>query len=496
MRKSIILATVLIAALVAVPAFASVQNVKISGSIDSTWLSRNSFDLGADLTPAAAQIENQSQGLFFTQTILQVDADLTDQVSTTIGLINERVWNSGVLATSGETINQATNVDLYLAYVTLREMLYSPLTVVVGRQVFSYGNSFIVDATGANNAANADSGLAGVAADFTLQTSLDAVRFILDYNPLTVELLYSKLDENVAIRGNDNLTDDQDLYGINATYELGDDMDTQVEAYLFARINQATNAGIVTGTAGATKSDTLYVPGLRASANVLDGLNIQGEIAWQRGNNVSSTTTEIDNEQREAFAAQFISNYQVPASILPDVLETYNPVLGYTFTYVSGDSNPGNLGQGGAGAGGAQASANKDTAWDPLLEAQGGGTIYNTLFNLTNLQIHSVSLTANPIEDVTASVSWHGLWLDKNIDQVAGTGTFTLVSVDGSTPSAPLVNNDKLGVGYEIDIDATYDYTEDVQIGASLGWFVPGDLFLPVNDNVASQALVHGNVNF
>lgn len=484
MRKSILLAVVLMVALVAVPASASVQNVKISGSIDSTWLYRNNFDLGTSTSDSAkgVQIEDLHQSLFLTQTTLQVDADLTDQVSTTVGLINERPWD--------QTLNDAEySIDLYLAYVTLREMLYSPLTVVAGRQVFSYGNSLVVDATGTNDAATNDSGLQNIAGDLTKQTSLDAIRLIFDYNPLTLELLYAKIDENTAIAAIDSDRDDIDLYGINTTYELGDDMETQVEAYFFARIDASPNS---TAAPIATESDTLYVPGLRASANVLDGLNIQGEVAWQRGNNVATPTTTInDNEERDAMAAQFISNYQVPNDILPDVLEEYNPVLGYVYTWVSGDSNPADRADTIQ-----QASTNKDTAWDPFLEAQGGGTIYNTLFSLTNLQIHSVSLSANPMEDVTAKVSWHGLWLDKKLDEVASATTTTINRPDATGTFAPTVDKGKTEVGHEIDVEAIYDYTEDVQIGATFGWFLPGDLFQGQNDSVASQAIVHGNVNF
>ena len=34
------------------------------------------------------------------------------------------------------------------------------------------------------------------------------------------------------------------------------------------------------------KGDKLYVPGLRASTNPVKGLNVQGEVAWQLGNQV------------------------------------------------------------------------------------------------------------------------------------------------------------------------------------------------------------------
>lgn len=475
MRKSILLAVVLIAAVAAVPASASVQNIKVSGDIDSTWLYRDNFDLGT----STSNIEDIRQSVFFTQTRLRVDADLTDQVSATVGLINERPWDTDTNASSG--------IDLNLAYVTLREMLYSPLTVVAGRQAFKYGNSLVVDSHGVNNAAPADSGITALAGDLTKQTAQDSIRLIFDYNPLTLEFLYSKINENTFAAAFDNVTDDIDLYGANATYELGDDMNTQVEAYFFAKIDKTHNPG-TTGTTAGTKSDTTYVPGLRASANVLDGLNVQAEVAWQRGNNVSSSTA-IDNEQREALAAQFVSNYQIPNDILPDALEAYKPVLGYTYTFVSGDSNPTDRGAVG------QASTNKDTAWDPMFEAQGGGTIYNALFNLTNLQIHSVSLSVNPIEDVTTKVTWNGLWLDKKFDSAAGISTMTLVQPDGSAPT-PAISTSETNLGHEIDFDAIYDYTEDVQLGASLGWFIPGDVFTSANDSIASQAIVHGIVNF
>ncbi|MEK6714236.1 MAG: alginate export family protein, partial [Nitrospirota bacterium] len=363
MRKTILLALALVA-LVAMPAMASVQNVKVGGSIDSTWLIRNDFDLGASV------IADEKQNLFITQTMLTIDADLTDNVSTTVHLINERVWTQKDATDGG--------IDLHLAYVTLREMLYSPLTVVVGRQAFSYGNSFIVDAAGTNTSAPADSGLNNVAEDLTKQTAQDAVRFIFDYEPLSVELLLSKIDSRTNTLAADD-QDDVDLYGVNAGYEVGDSMNTQVEAYFFARIDRPDNVGA--SPSEASKADTVYVPGLRASTNPIEGLNVQAEVAWQRGNRVLTTATVNDNQRREAMAAQVIASYQVP------VLEEYKPILAYVYTYVSGDSNNG-IGDSRAAT---EKSSEKFTAWDPMYENQAGGTIYNTLFNLTNSHIHTVS---------------------------------------------------------------------------------------------------------
>ena len=116
MRKMLLIA-VLALALAAAPAFASVQNIKIGGDIESTYLIRDQFDMGGGLK--ADGTDDYDQAFFFTQTRLTVSADLTDNVSATVGLLNERPWGEE------EQVANDNDVDLNLAFVTLREMLYS-----------------------------------------------------------------------------------------------------------------------------------------------------------------------------------------------------------------------------------------------------------------------------------------------------------------------------------------------------------------------------------
>ena len=463
MRK-LILALVALA-LVAVPAFAGVQNVKVSGTVSSVWLLRENFDLGFNTTGDAYQ------NVFFTQMLLGVDADLTDQVSASLRLINERPWSDNSNA-------DITDIDLNLAYVTLREMLYSPLTVVVGRQVWSYGNSFIFNATGTNNTAPADSGLTSVAQDFTNETALDAIRLIFDYNPLTIETFYSKVDENTLTsdRGND---DDVDLTGIDATYELGDNWNTLVEGYFFSRLSRSAR---VPATGGTGKTDTIHLPGFRVSTNPIEGLNTQLELAWQRGTRAVATN---NNQQRRAMAAEFIAGYQLP------VWEEYKPFAQYVYTFVSGDSEPNNVNS----TSPARASREVYEAWDPFFEAQGSGKIYNTIFDLTNAHIHTLSLQATPLEDLTAKFTWTGMWLHHEVSGATNSTTIPMRQPDGSAVVNAAATRDK-GVGHEYDIDLTYAYTEDVAIGASFGWFNPGDAFAAGNDSQASQAIVSVGLNF
>lgn len=461
-------------AFIATPSFAAVQNVKVSGKIDSSYIMRDRFDLGSGVN-----LNRYNQSFALTQTQLRVDADLSDNVQTVVQLLNERAWGTDLSTSSANN-----NIDLNLAYVQLREFLYSPLTVVVGRQILHYGNGFIIGDGGPNNSASGN--IASYAADMTLATAHDAVKAILDYKPLTVDLFVSKEDSN-NIAGTGAKKDDVDLFGANANYQLGDDMNSVVEAYFFGKIDHSTQ------TAGA-KANTTYVPGLRASTNPVSGLNVQAEVAWQKGVRTLNTVPGVVNEDRDAFGAQGIINYQVKQ----ESVEKYKPVLQGVYTFVSGDADP-------RAADVTAAGAKRGTynGWDPMFEAQAGGKIYNALFSLTNAHIAEVSAAITPIEDVTTKLSWTQLWVDESLDRQlsstptgSGTGSF-LVQPDGSTPTSAVTSNKHLG--QEIDADLTYNYTEDVLFGLNLGVFFPGDAFAEtssISRKTASQAIAHVGVTF
>ena len=196
-----------------------------------------------------------------------------------------------------------------------------------------------------------------------------------------------------------------------------------------------------------------------------------------------TTASAAQNFNREAFAAQAIVNYAVPLEATQD----WNPVLTGVYTHVSGDNNP-SLTQDNA----QPRSRERFTGWDPMFENQGGGTVYNTLFDLTNANIYTASASVTPIEDLTAKVTWTGIWLDKDIRAT----TFSIRQPDSGTLLTVANNRDEKGLGYEIDAEFIYDYTEDVQVGLNLGWFNPGDVFTSANDDSASQAILHAGVAF
>ncbi len=475
MRKNLLLTMLIVLSLIASPALASVQNIKVSGSINSGLLYRENYDLGASTT------NDEKQNVFYTITKLNVDADLSDNVSASIQFLNERPWGDNL--ENASTNSGYSDVTLQLAYITLREMLYSPLTVVIGRQSFNYGNSFVVD-SGAMG--GADSPLASIANDLSEQFSADAVRAILDYSPLKLEFLYSKIDENTATLITDpSGNDDVDLYGVNASYELNDDMKTAVEAYFFAKIDKSVGKASGVGL----KNDTIYTPGARISTNPFDGLNLQAEIAMQSGRKVGSLgeTPAHQMQKREAMAAQILANYALPENILPGKTKELKPVLGYEFTFASGDET--------------STSPNVDedyTGWDPMFENQAAPKIYNALFKQTNTFVNTVSLTAYPIEDLMTKLSISKLTLHKevNAELDGGSAAFPIYQPDNSSQNV-LANWDKKDLGMEIDLEAAYAYTEDVSFGVNFGWFEPGQVFDKTkNGDAAKQALFNVKVGF
>jgi len=488
MKKLLVVA---IAVLIASPAFAAVQNVKVSGDIQTTFLDRQDFSLG--LVGGGIPEGLVHQNLFAEQTRVRIDADLTDNVSATVRLINETAW--GIGASDGDNgavgENGLKSIDLDLAYVTLREFLYSPLTLTIGRQDFYFGNGLIIGG-GPNNITSGHYN--GIANDLSEITSEDGIKAVLDYKPLTLTMFYFKDSQGSSMLGgykSNSDSDSSDVYGLNANYQLGDAYNTVLEAYLFSRINGSN----ITTQAGGTdvKGNKTYVPGLRASTNPVKGLNVQGELAWQLGNQVVSNgvSGQSESEHRGAMAAQLMASYALP------VLEKYKPAVSASYTYLSGDKN----GFTNYNADHVK-SAKVYRAWDPMFEGQGGGTIYNSLFQLTDMHIFALGASVSPLQDVTAAFTWSSLVSAERLDGANGQA-FLQPDIAGSgllgylqTPAG----SKKTGLGNEYDVNFGYAYTEDVSFGLSLGWFVPGDVFKAGTNGMAtktaSQAIADIRVAF
>ncbi|MBU3911336.1 MAG: alginate export family protein, partial [Candidatus Omnitrophica bacterium] len=96
----------------------------------------------------------------------------------------------------------------------------------------------------------------------------------------------------------------------------------------------------------------------------------------------------------------------------------------------------------------------------------------------SNADILNVGGSISPIQDLTVSLDYYKFWLDEKLvaqdNQQMSQGT-------AATPSNITAANYYMkaddDLGFEVDLALNYDYTEDVKMGLSAGYFSPGDAF-------------------
>lgn len=410
-------------------AYAEVQNVRVSGDINAWYQARNLNLVRTGTDSAFASIAR-----------VRVDADLTDNIAATVRLLNERYWGNET-ALSPTNSGNATDVAIDLAFVTVKEFLYSPLTVTVGRQDLRFGNAMIVGDPDTDNQATSASAFGGATRDpdLSVRKAFDAIRATLNYDPLKIDAIYSQVNEGV-LTSNDDTT----LYGVNANYALDDK--TTVEGYYFAKHTGRSNAV-------NKKPDSVDVFGARVVTMPIDNLSFQLEGAYQTGK-IANTAYVT----RRAWAVETGAEY-----MFKDVKFTPSAAAGYA--YFSGQK---------------KADNKKYTTWDPMYEDQKYGDIANAMFDTSNVHVALISGSMKATEDVTLIASGYGFWWDKKFGEYATATT--------RRGQAYIMRHNKYA-GTELDLKAVYDYTEDVQLSLLGGMLFPGNSFDKQNDAAASEVI-------
>lgn len=500
----------------ALTANAEVQNVKVSGDLEFDSVYRDTFDLrgktDSDRVAVAERGMGTGDNIFIGIARVKVDADLTDNVSTTVRLIGEWLWgrndnnnltiqeiDGGGVFSLQRDANAAVDIDL--AYVTLKEFLYSPLTLVVGRQELHYGMDMIIG----DSDTNMLDATGNIPSDLSKRKSFDAVRAILNYDPLTVDLVYAKIASQpwfawlnaagTTLNGDlerigNRFRDDTDLFGINANYKAGEVnlgklklMNTVLESYYWFRqigpFAQGNGANPLDPFAafGLNKKDQLHTFGARISTEPIEDMMFTLETAMQRGraNYAGSWNGDADGEfvsKRDAWALETGAMYNFKKC-------KYVPTLTALYAYFSGDDAD-------------QYDSRESKAyrgWDPMFENQKYGDIVNALMPQTNAQILGIIGTAKPMDDVTLKAEYYRYWLIDPYDFVPDYYTGQdWVNMDDHSRDA----------GQECDISVIYNYTEDVQLSLLAGWFWPGGAFdtLDGDNNVASEVIGSMKVSF
>lgn len=483
-RLILVLALTLVVG-ISVAAYAEVQNVKVSGDLSVQGVSRSNLILrkhnrNARLAATQnqfTQFERNISGIL-SHVRVRVDADLTDNVSTTVRLINERVWDKET-----DTANDS-DIDLDLAYVALKEFLYSPLSLTIGRQELGFGNGLIIGDVD-TNAIDAGHGIGvGIAGlilpksldDLSVRKAFDALRATLNYDPLVIDALYAKIDENSI-----DIADDINLYGVNANYSL--DKNTTIEGYYWEKQRKKATTSEALPSGWHAKDDVVRTLGTRVQYNGIKNLAVGLEGAYQFGAYIRESSIYPDDalddasrRTREAYAAQLTSQYN-----LSDLIKQYEPVIGMNYSFLSGDPY--------------RSTDNHYRGWDPMFENQNSGTLFNKILAQTNMQIINARGSLTPFEDVKLSLDYYHLRFIKpyqirDIEPI----TVNLSGIVGD-PTYHMKPGKKI-IGNEVDATLTYDYTEDVQFGLTAGWFNPGKAFDAENDNTASQLIGSMKVTF
>jgi len=293
-------------------ASAETQNVKVSGDLTVYSIWRQNYDLRENID------DEDAQNYFMSQAELQVDADLTDNVATTIRLVNQRDWDDSECGGSDSSLD----VIVDLAYVQLKEMLYSPLTLTIGRQDLWFGEGLIVGA----KLRDPDASIA--AEEYTAITSFDAVKATLDYDPWTIDLIYSKIEENTiqgATEAGNN--DDVDLYGANVGY-IFDSYNGEAEAYLFHLYDRSDGNG---DAANPTDANVISTVGLRGSFDPVEDATIKLEGAFQFGD-YNWPAAGSNSRDRRAYALDIAGEYRWPDG-------KWTPKLGLEYIILSGEED-------------------------------------------------------------------------------------------------------------------------------------------------------------
>jgi hypothetical protein len=420
--------------------FAAVENIKVSGGISAEAIMR---DLGL-----SRDIQDNDDEFLISQISLRFDADLTEGVSAVLRLLSQETW--------GE--DNADDMEIDLGYIELKEFLYQPLTLIVGKQNLRYGSGLVVGDPDTNQGNPNDpvTGLPAVATDLSMRKSFDAVKAILDFAPWTVDLVFAQIDENTTAAR----WDDEQLYGLNAAYDWSS-YNGVTELYLFGG-NKAPRSAVTIAT--NSYEDYVGVIGSRVQFDPNDNWTLGLEGAYQFGKFYASFA---DQDSINAYAGILNVDYRF--------LNDYNAKLGFKYTHLSGDNT---------------ATDGTHEGWQEMWEDQSpGGELTNIFMDNTNARIITLTGSVMPREDITLGALYSVALVDK---KYAATYSPTMGPASANT----YVTNDSKMFGQEVDIYAIYDYTEDVQLKVSSAYFNPGELFNQNNHLSAMSVRAGVNVDF
>lgn len=469
-RRAVLLGVVTVGMFgLSIPSFAEVQNVKVGGDLTVRAFHRQNLDLNRD------DDANDEQNFVMQSVALNVAADLTENVSAMIRFANESDWSAAIAndLSSGD-------VDVSQAYVTLKELFYSPLTLRVGTQPIKWGRGLVLGSnllpsilsTGSFTGGDRNNAIA--ADEYTDFTAFNGVRATLDLGtmagdmampPLVLDTVYIKLDENT--QGRD---DDTNLLGFNLGAKF-DSMNSEAEWYYLNKRDRSV-----------FKHGSVSTLGLRGSASPVENAWLYSELAYQFGKDAAALDggglpTGIPHQA-------WLANLGIEF-LLADA--AMSPKIGAEWLFKSGRNKDGAL-----------------YGWDAIAPSY-----FPTL--IRSYQVRSTDTGGlYPVDQagVTAAfTNQHDLALYgslKPIEDLTVDARLTWFIQDvGSIGAAATDSKRNRFLGTEFDKKWTYQYTDDVTLALAYGIFWPGNTFratsagTPVRgDNIGQTLITEASLKF
>lgn len=496
-----ILCVVAVALCLAGSVYAETQSVKVSGDLTMRYLGRDSYNYrGSIVEPSDTRNmtgTDNSYTWFMSTAEVEVDADLTDNVQTVIRLVNQRDWNvdQNKAIVSGTTLamnglgGYTYNPDEYqvavdLAYVTLKDFIYAPLTLTIGRQDIWLGKGFIIGL----NQQNPTGSIRAV--EYTAINSFDAIKAVLDYDPWTITALYANIYTNVI-----PANDDRNLWGVNVGYKFNQ-YKAEAEGYWFYR----QDSTIETWVNNKKGNNDTNVLGLRGSVDPIDWVTLAGEGAFQFGNYVGSRF-QFSTRSRQAYALDFSGEVRYFTSKY-----AWKPKFGAEYILYSGqpaeDGSTSMVGSADLYNGVGSYASGTYHGWDPMYRGKFDSKIRefvgryyaSSQYPVRNENLYSCvdssfmnqnqmifSGSVQPIDSVLLKANYNLFW-----------NQYAYLQDNSSNP----YGRKTLGfIGQELDFQANWDYTEDVSFNILGAYFVPGEVYT-VDNKPATEVVGTVSVSF
>lgn len=428
--------------------FADVQNIRLSGDIRIRGYYLNEAgDSTGDQVGDAAFISQRTR--------VTVEADLEDHVLVVVTLQAESLWggdNEVVHNESGAgqqgfngSINRGWDLGVSEAYVQLNELFYLPATLKLGRQFLNYGHGLIFSSV-------------------DQEYNYDAGRLVLDYYPLTIDIVGAQLVNNQTFAATGSHAGSADLLFVNARYEMSDSVLKDIEAYVGwvaqGSSGPISNTRVPPSFGGASP----WVIGARGDLTPADALKLWFEATYEGG-----ADGTVANEGISALLLNLGGSFS-----LKD--KSWSPKFNANWTYASGG------GENGRGT------------FRPWFDYVDGYNGYLFAPMLSNIHIFNVGASVKPYENTTLALqAYYYLKADKN--GFAGSNG----NIDfGGVGYTQLGSADSRDLGWELDTILGYDYSKDVRLQLVYAAFIPNAAYnrSPAVNAVAQEVRGEISVKF